>query len=225
VVKISYIKINSQQDVADYLFEALAARLAKGQSVLWLVAGGSSIDIAVKVAKNLQGYPGVERLTVSLTDERYGEDNHPDSNWKQLFDRGFALPGARLLPVLCGLDFNATAVHYSKLLTKEVNRDDFSVAFAGMGPDGHIFGIKPGSPAISSPDDVVAYEWDDYRRLTPTINLISKLDEVVIYATGQSKHAQLDDLEKDLTAIAQPAQLLKLLPKVTIFNDYKGVET
>jgi 6-phosphogluconolactonase/glucosamine-6-phosphate isomerase/deaminase len=98
----------------------------------------------------------------------------------------------------------------------------YSIALAGMGPDGHIFGVKPHSPSVESQADVVAYKWDDYNRITPTINLIKRLDEVLVYAMGAEKHKQLDDLASDLSPQEQPAQFLKKLQKVTIFNDYIG---
>jgi 6-phosphogluconolactonase/glucosamine-6-phosphate isomerase/deaminase len=217
-----FVKVSGSDPVINYLCESISGSLDKGEKVLWLVAGGSAIGIAVAAAERLKNLKNVKLLTVTLTDERYGKPGHPDSNWQQLKDKRFELPGARLLPVLQGGDFEATAKSYAKMLNQELDAADYSVALAGMGPDGHIFGIKPGSPAVDSPADVVAYKWDDYQRLTPTFNLINRLDEVIVYAMGAEKHKQFEDLEKDIPAIEQPAQYLKKLNKVTIFNDYKG---
>lgn len=219
---IVYKKVASQTPVVDYLSQKINARLANNSSVLWLVAGGSALDIAVHVAKNLQPTPNPHLLTITLTDERYGATGHADSNWQQLIDRQFSLPKAILLPVLTGKGFKETAADYADMLDKQERAAGFSIALAGMGPDGHIFGIKPGSPSVGSHDLVSAYEWDDYQRLTPTISFIKRLDEVVVYAVGTEKHDQFKLLDKAIDPDKQPAQLLKKLQKVIIFNDFKG---
>ncbi len=177
------------------------------------------MDVAVKAASKIRG--GLSGLAISLTDERYGPVGHANSNWRQLDERGFKAPGARLLPVLKGKSMPETAFAYQTMLLSEAKQADYSLALAGMGPDGHILGIKPGSPAMAATEYVSGYKWDDYDRLTPTIKFLKLLDEVVVYAAGQDKWPQFDALEQKISPGAQPAQLLKQLQKVIIFNDYK----
>lgn len=219
---IRFQKINDISAVSDYLAERIRQELIDGNSVLWLVPGGSAMEAALKTAGLLAGCKNLDKLFVSLTDERFGGVGHDDSNWKQLQDKGFSLSGAQLIPVLRGKSMPETAREYSDFLNRTIDTCGYGVALAGMGPDGHIFGIKPGSPAVSSQEEVAAYDWEDFRRLTPTLRLLKKLDEVVIYAAGEEKHKQLDMLEKELPPQEQPAQQLKELKKVIIFNDYKG---
>src|SRR5437868_2602932 len=187
-------RIESPQPVTEYLLEAIKSRLLAGQKVLWLIAGGSAIKIGCDVAKKLSENNHLNNLTVSLTDERFGKVGHADSNWRQLIDVGFALPGANLWPVLNGDSLNGAADRYSKFLSDEVSESDYSIALAGIGADGHIFGIKPGSPALDTTEKVVGYKWDDYVRLTPTYEMLKELDEIVVYATGSDKHLQFDRL-------------------------------
>jgi len=219
---IAFKRTKGDGVVADYLADVIVRHLSARRKVLWLIAGGSALDVAVKTAAKLKHHS--YELTVSLTDERYGPVGHPDSNWRQLQEKGFSLPEARLLPVLIGKSLEETTADYGRLLNRELSAAGFAVALAGMGPDGHIFGIKPGSPAVRTDEQVVGYEWEDYRRITPTMNLINKLDEVIIYATGSEKHLQIDKLDKTVPADEQPAQLLKELKRVTFFNDYIGEE-
>lgn len=221
---MDFRKISGEHIVSEYIHEQIAKRLSANQRVLWLVAGGSAMKIAAEAARLISPIKGIENLTVTLTDERYGPPGHKDSNWRQLNVLGFDLPNARLLPVLTGQDFEQTTHDYAMMLNKELSGADYSIALAGMGPDGHIFGIKPHSPAVDSGDKVVSYKWDDYNRLTPTINLIRKIDEVVIYAAGKEKHVQIVLLGKEIPATEQPAQQLKQLKNVIFFNDYKGEE-
>lgn len=219
--KISYKYIASNQPVIDYLYKRLMTHLAANHKVVWLVAGGSSIEIATKVAHRLAEAPNLANLRVTLTDERYGPPGHADSNWRQLEDRGFHLKGAKLLPVLDGSELSANATAYANLLNELLAWSNFSISLAGLGADGHIFGIKPHSPALITSSDVVGYKWDDFERLTPTVALIKRLDEIVVYAVGAPKHQPIRDLARDRPAAQQPAQLLKQAKKVTIYNDYK----
>lgn len=220
---LMFYKIKSNEPVIAHLTLQISRHLALGHKVLWLVPGGSGIAIAVEVAKQLPA-ADTSNLIVSLTDERYGPLGHSVSNWDQLIKAGFSLADAKLLPVLTGSTIEETTRSYSRLLRDCLKQADFSIALAGIGADGHTFGIKAHSPATISHDTVVAYEADDFYRLTPTLKFIKKLDEVVVYAIGQEKHAQLNNLDRDLAITEQPAQLLKQLKKIVIFNDYKGEE-
>jgi len=219
VDKIKYLKSTDIDYLSSFLAVQIASKLADGK-VLWLLPGGSAIELAVAVGKRLGPQPN---LTITLTDERYGPVDHPDSNWYRLMAAGFIVPQAKLLPVLSDVNLAQTVKNYNQLLSGGLAMNDYSLALTGMGPDGHIFGIKPHSPAVSSNQAVVGFAWDDYIRLTPTAKMLGKLDEIMVYAMGHSKHAQFDKLELYLPVDEQPAQLLKQLNKVTIFNDYKGV--
>lgn len=217
---MKFFKETSNDKIVGFLAGLINNQLAKGQKVLWLVPGGSAMKVAAEVVKQLP--PPLQRLTISLTDERYGPLGHSDSNWRQLTELGFAASGATTQPVLSGKNLAETAKDYSATLMADLKTADYSLALAGMGPDGHIFGIKPGSPSVAGNKEVVGYEWNDYARITPTIKLIKQLDEVIIYAMGSEKWPQLDALDKELDVNKQPAQLLKQLPRVIIINDYKG---
>jgi 6-phosphogluconolactonase/glucosamine-6-phosphate isomerase/deaminase len=62
----------------------------------------------------------------------------------------------------------------------------------------------------------------DYQRLTLTPQALARLDEAVVYARGNAKRKALENLSQDLPLAEQPAQILKRIPKVLIFNDVEG---
>ena len=66
-----FIKTVSKQSVADYVASRLSHHLRRGERVLWLISGGSVVKVAVDVASHLHR-ENLDRLTVSLTDERPG---------------------------------------------------------------------------------------------------------------------------------------------------------
>lgn len=218
---LKFYKLKSDKEIVNYLYNNISQLLRNGK-VLWLIPGGSAAKIAVNIADRLRESSNLNNLTVSLTDERFGPINHSDSNWKLLMDLGFKLPNARMLPVLDGGSLEQTAEHYSLFLNQALANCDYSLALAGIGADGHIFGILPHSPAINFNKDICAYQGDDFSRITLTEQFIKRLDEVVIYTVGTQKQLTLDKIDTDISVDKQPAQLLKNVKKAIIFNDYKG---
>ncbi len=218
--KLHFIKGVGPDSAADYLGRLLKGNLHDGKKVAWFLSGGSSIDVAVLASKLLKNTPG--KLLVSLVDERYGQPGHPDSNWQQLQTAGLSLPGAITEPPLRGDNLSITVEKFNNLVLSIFQTYDFKIALLGIGADGHIAGLLSGSLAVNSQEYISYYQTDDYERLTLTPWALSQLNEAVVYAQGESKHQALDNLDKELPIDKQPAQILKQIPKVTIFNDYKG---
>lgn len=216
-------KITSPEPVVTYLYETISSKLKSGQKVFWLVPGGSAIALVVSIGERLvKDNVPVSNLTVTLTDERFGEVGHADSNWKQLGDSGFTLPGANLYPVLAGKDMRSTIADFTNLLQKQLSEADYRIGFFGIGPDGHTSGILPASSAVVATELVHGYDGGTYQRITTTPAALVKLDEAVAYAAGEAKWPIIDQLDTDLPIDKQPAQILKKIPKLTIFNDHKG---
>lgn len=216
-----YRKISTAAPVATYLAGRIAEKLRSGQHVLWLLAGGSAIPVAVAAAAQLQG-GNLSGLTITLTDERYGPVGHRDSNWKQLLDAGFSLPGATLHPVLTGAPLEETTEAFSAFLVETLGQAGYHIGLFGMGADGHTSGLLPGCSALENPNMAAHYQGADFMRVTTTPAAIARLDGAVLYAVGEAKHEALSNLENELQLERQPAQVLKRVPEFVVFNDYKG---
>lgn len=206
---------------ANFITSKLQSALQSGNSVLWLVPGGSAISIAVEVSRQLKGID-LRRLSVTLTDERFGPPGHADSNWWQLEKAGFFLENAELQPVLTGGSREQAAENFGKYLARKLDKADYSLGLFGIGPDGHTAGILPYSPAVSSSGWAANYTAGNFERITMTPKAIEQLNEAIVYATGEAKRPVLDQLEQNISLQKQPAQALKKVSKLTIFNDYKG---
>jgi 6-phosphogluconolactonase/glucosamine-6-phosphate isomerase/deaminase len=213
---------NNQQPyftIADAISVLLRQHLGAGKKVLWLVPGGSAIAVVIKVAERLIAQD-LSNLSVTLTDERYGDLSHADSNWHQLEDLGFQLERAKLYPVLTGDYREQTTKNFASTLRKLLTESDYRLGFFGIGPDGHTAGILPGSPAVDAKEFAAGYTAPNFERITMTPLAIAKLDEAVVYAMGAAKWPILEQLQVDLPLAKQPAQALKQVPQVTIFNDH-----
>jgi 6-phosphogluconolactonase len=220
-MSLTFKQVTSADSVAAYLAGIIGGKLRQGKKVVWLIPGGSAIGVAAAACRQLQGAP-LENLTVTLTDERYGEVNHPDSNWRQLYAAGFVLHGATLVPVLHGSDITATAKQFGTTLKEMFDAADYRIGLFGIGADGHTAGILPHTRAVSETELAHGYDAGTFQRVTMTGPAIARLNEAVVYATGEAKWPVLDQLETNLLPDDQPAQFLKQVPIVTIFNDHKG---
>jgi 6-phosphogluconolactonase len=233
---MTFYKINDIYPAVDYLEKTISRQLKMNKKVLWLLTGGSGIKIEVAVSQRLKELD-LKNLTITLTDERYAyrqsesEDfdsvNHPDSNWKQIMDAGFYAKGANLIPVLRGKNSVATQENFEKTLSSLLLlADNYKVGLFGMGADGHTAGILPESVAANEDIRFVgAYDAVEFMRITMTFNAIKKLDEAVLCAFGDSKKEALNNLaNKEIPLNEQPAQILKALPKLIVFNDQIGEE-
>lgn len=209
----------AKNKIVEYLTSVISERLRSGQSVLWLVPGGSAMTVAVKVSQNLQE-EDTSRLFIGLTDERFGELNHSEENWIQLKELGFSLRPGQGYRVLCGVDSSETTSRYNDKLAELLHEYDFKIGLFGVGADGHTAGIKPGSIAVESDNFVESFVGDDFERITMTAKAVKLLDEVVVFAYGSEKHDTLREiLKEDVPFSAQPAQVLKKVDKSTLFSD------
>ncbi len=218
--ELTYNTTSDKQLVADAIAKVITAQLQAGHKVLWLVPGGSAIAVAVLVAQQLREIEH-SGLAVSLTDERYGPVGYVDSNWQQLVLAGFSLPQARLLPVLTGADLAETTLRFDTILQHELTTADYSIGVFGIGPDGHTAGILPGSPAVHATDLAAAYSTPQFERVTMTPVAIAQLDEAIVFAVGSEKWPTLQALGMVNNIDVQPAQVLKQVPRLTIYSDYK----
>lgn len=204
---------------ADYLAKTINRHLADGQKVLWFLSGGSSIELAVRARRQIKNNKG---LIVMLIDERYGPDNHPDSNWRQLKDGNFDFSGIEAVPVLEGLSAEETAERFREKLNRYLAEADFRIGLMGIGADGHTSGILPGSPALDSNELAIYYQGPDYERITTTPVALAQLDEVVVSLSDEKKRPIVEKLQQNIGPADMPAQLLKKVPRFIIFNDWIG---
>jgi 6-phosphogluconolactonase/glucosamine-6-phosphate isomerase/deaminase len=172
------------------------------------------------VAAKLAG-EDLQQLTVSLTDERPGPLGHPDSNWLGLMDAGFQLRGAHLQPVLNGDDTLSETAAFNRFLHEQLERNDYKLGVFGIGPDGHTAGL-PAQNAAASEKLADYYQAGSFQRISSTPAAIARLDEIVAFAVGESKHLQLERLAQNAPYAEQSAQALKPVASLTVFNDFMG---
>jgi 6-phosphogluconolactonase/glucosamine-6-phosphate isomerase/deaminase len=220
---VQFLKVTSDQ-VEARLLETLDSLFKKYNRILWVITGGSNILLVAKIMKQVSDEDSA-KLAMILSDERYGPVGHPDSNLQLLYEAGFDPKKATIVPVLrSGLSLSETTKLYGEALQTAFEAADYSLGLFGMGIDGHVAGILPGSTAVTTAKKwSYGYDTDQFVRITMTPFAISHLSEAVLIALGEpKKRPVLESLKKQLSAKVQPAQLLKKVPMCTVMNDQVG---
>ena len=204
--------------IAARLEELLAVR-----AVTWFVSGGSNIGLQTETIRLLADSTYLERLQIMLIDERFGTVGHADSNWQQLRAAGFMIDGPNYSSPFTEAEqsLEQAVSRYEAILADTVESNRYLYAQLGMGSDGHVSGILPHSVAAYSTETfVTGYEAGPYQRLTTTFDFLRRLHEVSLVAYGQDKWPQLNRLEQAINIVEQPVQVLKDIPRVTLYTDY-----
>lgn len=203
--------------------------LQNGQTVLWLVCGGSNISTQVAVMKLLcvEKPELLTQLTILPMDERYGEPGHTDSNYRQMKEAGFSPGTAKWHDVLAGnLPLAETVEHYGELVEDSFAAAQFVIGTFGMGADGHTAGVLPNSPAVTDDEaTVVGYEAPGFTRLTITPSWLIRCNVAYVLAYGEAKAKALTNLKAHALCLEDmPAGLHYDIAEVTVYNDYIGEE-
>lgn len=221
---MKFLRVTGTVDLESALVTALSEALLTNEQVVWLVPGGSNIAVAVKVMAKIEAIH-IKNLTVLLTDERYGEPRHADSNYFQMHQQGFIERGATFDELLvAGVTLEDTVLAASALYEKTFAKAKYVIGFFGMGADGHVAGILPNSPAATHDDTWFAgYDAGQFKRMTMTPFAIKHISLAIVGAFGAEKLTALESLQNTALPIAeQPAQILKSVPEAIVFNDLIG---
>lgn len=209
------------QQASKIIADRLQAELSQGKKVLWLLSGGSNIGIEAQALAMIP-LDKQANLTITLNDERFGPYGHKDSNMQQFHDALHAETQAKIIPVIApeGLPLEATTTHFSDNINQEVAAANVIITQLGMGSDGHIAGILPHTPSVGATGAVTSYTTEQFVRITVTFETLKHANAAYLFAFGADKHEQLELLQDGNVPIEeQPAQFLKRLPEVYVYND------
>ena len=219
--------------------EGSLAEAAAG-AVTWALQAGLDRDGGASLAATGGRSPGAiyDRLTlapldwravrVTLTDERWVDPSSPDSNERLVRER--LLRGRAAEAVFHSLhgresSIDEAALHASALLHA---LPPFDVVMLGMGEDGHVASLFPGSPALALGLDpaapaCIAVPAGEGRaplqsRLSLTIRPLATAGLVLVLTSGAAKRAVLekalaggDPRELPVRAVLQSAPFVRIL--------------
>lgn len=174
------------------------------QSTLLALAGGTSPDYRKMIVIPGDINPGV----IMVTDERYGEPFHKDSNELLLKEAGIKeCTDEKCIEahkILTGIGFLESTARYEEVFSGLLKRFKNRVGVMGIGSDLHTAGIFPHSPALNSAKYVVAEEVENQfpKRISLTLKALGEFSAFIVLAFGKEKETALrklmDPKEKDM---------------------------
>lgn len=207
----------------ELLAEALEAVLAESEQVRLAIPGGSALE-AVRRAQLRIGRDW-RRVRLTWVDERCVPFEDADSNRGAAARRGLLTTAngvdggsgaAHLLPLYEDGETPAQAVERVGIAWKDQFGERLDVVCLGMGPDGHVASLFPGSPSLRA-EGWVAHVVDSPKpppsRITLTRAALATAGRTVLVATGEAKREALARLLSGDPAL--PAQGLRGMVVVT----------
>ncbi|MBI1751597.1 MAG: 6-phosphogluconolactonase [Acidobacteria bacterium] len=178
--------------VAQHVARRLKEELARtGRAVLVVPGGRSPVPLLQALSTEVLAW---ERVAVTLTDERWVAPGHPDSNESMV--RRHLLQGpaaaARLVPLWTG-DATPEAALPSVCKTLEALPRPFAQVVLGMGEDGHVASLFPGSPERSAEVALAARPPRAAQaRLSLSLRTLLEARDLVLMISGPGKRRTLE---------------------------------
>lgn len=208
-------------------YEATERAIADPQRGRFLVAlSGGSTPRALHQALVAQYRDLIpwERVQVFWSDERCVPPDHPESNYRMARETLLEqvplppenihrMPGERT-------DYDAAAADYEAEMRQVFGLPPdvllrFDLILLGMGPDGHIASLFPGTPALHETSKLAAANWvpqQNMERLTFTYPLLNNARQIMFLVAGAEKAEALRDVLSGQVAIEErPAVGVRLV--------------
>lgn len=172
---------------------------ARGSCLVALAGGRTPRRLYEALAESHGADVRWERVHIFWGDERYVPPDDPQSNYRLarevLLDR-VPIPAANVHRMPTELPSPASAARaYEALLRRHLGpRPRFDLVLLGLGADGHVASVFPGSPAVAEERRwVMAVEAPaaPRRRLTLTLPTINRAARVFVVVAGPQKAAAL----------------------------------
>jgi 6-phosphogluconolactonase len=194
------------EDLASTLDEAISAR---GQAFLAVSGGRTPRYVFDRLCEFDLDW---ERVTLTLTDERWVPVDHPASN--EGLVRSFLLCGnamaATFISLYCGKKSpeEGLAACENRLLSIPF---PFDAVYLGVGTDGHIASLFPGTPALDVCNSIcVAIPSTESRlaRMSLTSSSILNTRKLFLMFSGEQKHAIYNEAMKPGSCKELPLRMI-----------------
>jgi 6-phosphogluconolactonase/glucosamine-6-phosphate isomerase/deaminase len=211
-------KVAATDSAVDKLNSFIKSSSESGKNVLLLLSGGSSLELLDRIET---GYLN-RNFTISVLDERYSRESD-ENNFAQIAKTEFygksQKRNCRFIDtrIMDGETQKMLAERFNSELKGwfDNNPDSTVIATVGVGPDGHTSGIMPFPEdpkkfkELFDNEGVFAVGYDATgknpyaNRVTTTFPLLRRVNNGVIYATGENKKDALAKLLSPSGSLAE----------------------
>jgi len=209
--------------LAVHFLESIISRQETGSSFSAILGGGRTPkmlnQIIEELAKTEVQTIDWNRVYIYFSDERCVPPDHPDSNFKLIFDtltEPLGIPPTNVFRILGEAGPEKAAADYHDKLSKFRGQQDmpvFDLALLGLGADGHTASLFPHSPALKEFKKFAAPGGrgpEGWERVTVTIPVFNAAKKVCFIAVGAEKANAVQQLIRGTYDPTQlPAQAIR----------------
>ncbi|MBT3426121.1 MAG: 6-phosphogluconolactonase [Gammaproteobacteria bacterium] len=180
--------------LSDHITDLLNQAIDRSGRASLVVPGGST---PITLFNQLSTVPlPWSKVLVTLSDERWVDDNHPDSNAKLVKSQLLInlASKAHFLP----LNHSKSSVSEAAIAANKQlsSQPTFDITLLGMGSDGHTASLFPGSQALKSGLDLnnsnssiaITPANSNHPRISLTLPRLLDSHQLILFFRGQAKH-------------------------------------
>ncbi len=179
--------------------ETLKKRRIKKRLSFVLTGGSSPKKLYKKLAISKIDWSNIDLF---WGDERYVSKNSKNSNFKlanDLLIKRIKIKKKNLFPIKTDkLSFEKTSINYENKIKKYFNRKriSFDLFLLGMGNDGHVASLFPGSKYLKKNFIATTITREDFKRITLSLNTINKSKKIILWLNSKYKSKAFDKKRK-----------------------------
>ncbi len=220
ILKIHKKRTDLYQSAAEIFVEKAQAAIKKKEKFTICLSGGSTPKPLYELLATPEYSEQInwKKCHIFFGDERCVPDTHDDSNYGMVYDallKKINIPKAQVYKMDGSKTPRQAAQAYTQVFQNffGATKPFFDLAFLGMGTDGHIASMFPGTDAIRMVRKRVREvkmgknkPW----RLTVTSSVFNRTKSVILLVAGKKKSAVLKEvLEGKYDPDTYPAQVLR----------------
>jgi len=205
--------------VAERLLDLGAQAIAERGAFHLALAGGTTPQglYALLSRPELADRLDWPQVQIYFGDERCLPPEHHDSNYRMVREALLdPLPRKPQVHRIGGeLPPEQAAAEYAALLRRQLPADGFDLVLLGLGPDGHIASLFPGSDTLNQGRQKVVADYVpklDSWRITLTLSALNRARHVLLLVSGTHKADVLRHVLRNITH-ANPLPVEMLRPK------------
>jgi 6-phosphogluconolactonase len=209
---MQYLESKNWGNLAAKLIESKIVELQKFKRVCNIImTGGRSSGLVYEGLFNLQ-FLSKANLKIYFADERCVERDSPLSNYHCVTNTLFRNSKPSNIEINRIHSYRLNIEHEIKRYVS-IMPNRFDIGIFGVGDDGHIASIQPGSHYFNEVDSdmvLVKTKYIPENRITITPTFLQRIDCAYVFGYGKLKTKILEDVENDKTASnLYPVCLLK----------------
>ena len=212
---LEILKENNHIDCSNTLLDLISSEINDSENYSLGLSGGNTPKFFYELfAEKYKNYSNIYLWTV---DERHVDINDENSN-QRMINSIFSNSNLNIIEYSYEEDPDRSAKYYTTKVFSKIEK--FNAAILGVGEDGHIASLFPGTTALNADEKgLVQNEVNILTRwrVTSTFELLKNVEHVYLLVTGNNKKEIVEKIGKENDLPVN--ELIRLREKTVLLTD------